>query len=142
MKYYFVVNPVAGAGSAEETIRTAVEALPQKGDCFVYVTKSETDAEDFVRSTCAEHKGEKMRFIACGGDGTINGVFSGAVGAENVSVTCYPCGSGNDFVKCFGGAETFTDIASYTTTGIVPLVRAPPFLAVQHIVVSPVFREK
>lgn len=112
MKYYFVVNPVAGAGSAEETVRTAVEALPQKDDCFVYVTKSETDAEEFVRNTCAEHSGEKMRFIACGGDGTINGVFSGAVGAENVSVTCYPCGSGNDFVKCFGGAETFTDIAS------------------------------
>lgn len=53
-----------------------------------------------------------MRFIACGGDGTINGVFSGAVGAENVSVSCYPCGSGNDFVKCFGGAETFMDIGS------------------------------
>lgn len=112
MKYIFVINPVAGAGSAEETVRSAIETLPQKDDCLVYVTKSETDAEDFVRNTCAAHKGEPMRFIACGGDGTINGVFSGAVGAENVSVSCYPCGSGNDFVKCFGGAETFMDIGS------------------------------
>lgn len=112
MKYIFIVNPVAGVGSAEETIRTAVDALPEKDDCIVHVTDSETDAEGFVRKTCEENKGEKLRFIACGGDGTINGVFSGAVGAENVSVTCYPCGSGNDFVKCFGGAETFIDIPS------------------------------
>lgn len=115
MKYIFVVNPVAGAGSAEETVRTAISALPQKNDCQVYLTKSETDAEDFVRRTCAESSGEELRFIACGGDGTINGVFSGAVGAANVSVTCYPCGSGNDFVKCFGGAETFSDIGALLT---------------------------
>ena len=56
-----------------------------------------------------------MRFIACGGDGTINEVFNGAVGQKNVSVSCYPCGSGNDFVKAFGGAELFLDIAKLIT---------------------------
>ena len=48
--------------------------------------------------------------VLVGGDGTINEVFNGAAGLPHVSVTCYPCGSGNDFVKAFGGAEKFLDI--------------------------------
>lgn len=111
MKYIFVVNPMAGEGGAEEKLRAAIEALPQKDECEVYVTKAVGDATEFVKKTVAENKGEVLRFIACGGDGTINEVFSGAVGAENVSVTCWPCGSGNDFVKCYGGAEAFADVA-------------------------------
>ena len=110
MKYIFVVNPMAGAGGAEEKLRGAIEALPQKDDCEIYVTKAVGDATVFVKKTVAENKGEALRFIACGGDGTINEVFSGAVGAENVSATCYPCGSGNDFVKCYGGADVFMDV--------------------------------
>ena len=111
MKYIFVVNPMAGEGGAEEKLRAAIEALPQKDECEVYVTKAVGDATEFVKKTVAENKGGEIRFIACGGDGTINEVFSGAVGAENVSVTCWPCGSGNDFVKCYGGAEAFADVA-------------------------------
>ena len=110
MKYYFIVNPRAGEGKSEEIIRTAISKLPQKEDCEVYVTKSVNDATVFVRESCMRHEGEQLRFIACGGDGTINEVFNGAVGHENVSVSCYPCGSGNDFVKAFGGAEVFSDI--------------------------------
>ncbi len=117
MKFIFVVNPFAGAGGTEDKIRSAIARLPEKDDCEIYVTKAPGDATEFVRSTCKKHAKERLRFIACGGDGTINEVFSGAVGADNVSLTCYPCGSGNDFVKCFGGAEAFLDVAA--------LIRAP-----------------
>ena len=52
-----------------------------------------------------------MRFYACGGDGTLKEVVNGAVGApEHISVSCYPCGSGNDFVKYYGGAENFLSL--------------------------------
>lgn len=111
MKYIFVVNPMAGEGGAEEKLREAIEVLPQKESCEIYVTQAVGDATEFVKKTVAENKGEEIRFIACGGDGTINEVFSGAVGEEKVSVTCWPCGSGNDFVKCYGGAEAFMDVA-------------------------------
>ena len=47
---------------------------------------------------------------ACGGDGTANEVLHGLIGFENASMTCYPCGSGNDYVKYYGGAEKFLDI--------------------------------
>ena len=33
-------------------------------------------------------------------------------GFPNASLTCYPVGSGNDFVKCFGGKEKFLDLES------------------------------
>ncbi|MBO4818683.1 MAG: hypothetical protein J5528_00970, partial [Firmicutes bacterium] len=51
----------------------------------------------------------------------ISEVFNGAVGAENVSVSCYPCGSGNDFVKAFGGAELFSDIEKLMHAKVRPL---------------------
>lgn len=111
MKYIFVVNPLAGAGGTEERLRAQIEKLPEKDDCEVYITKAVGDATEFVKKTIAERPGEQLRFIACGGDGTINEVFSAAVGVENVSVSCYPSGSGNDFVKCYGGMEAFADVS-------------------------------
>lgn len=111
MKYVFVVNPHAGEESAETRLREIIEKLPQKDSCELYITKCAGDATDYVREYCGKNTEESVRFIACGGDGTINEVFSGAVGYDNVSVSCYPCGSGNDFVKAFGGAERFSDVA-------------------------------
>ena len=107
MKKVFIINPKAGESDNAEKIRAAAKAVPE---CEFYVTKAVGDATRFVREWCAEHPGEQVRFIACGGDGTINEVFNGAVGCDGVSVSCYPCGSGNDFVKAFGGAERFADI--------------------------------
>lgn len=116
MKYVFIINPRAGESDNEETIRREAEATGC--DCEFYVTKAVGDATEFVRNWCKENKGEAVRFIACGGDGTINEVFNGAVGQENVSVTCYPCGSGNDFIKTFGGAEKFLDIAKLVSAPV------------------------
>ena len=120
MKTVFIVNPKAGAGDAEAKIREEIAKLPNSDECSVYVTKGVGDATRFVEELCgSEHGG--LRLIACGGDGTINEVFSGAVGKENVTVSCYPCGSGNDFVKCFGGAEAFSDIARLVDAEAKPL---------------------
>ncbi|MBE6819293.1 MAG: diacylglycerol kinase family lipid kinase [Ruminococcaceae bacterium] len=115
MKYIFIVNPHAGTEDNEANIRAQLEALPQKEDCEIYLTKAVGDATDYVKNYLAENPGEKVRFIACGGDGTVNEVFNGAVGHDNACVTCYPCGSGNDFVKVFGGAEKFMDVEAILT---------------------------
>lgn len=110
MKYVFIFNPLAGAGGAEADIRAQIEALENSADCEVYVTKAPGDGGEYAARLIKENPAEQFRFIACGGDGTINEVFSAAVGAENASVSCYPCGSGNDFVKTFGGAEKFLNV--------------------------------
>ena len=107
MKYVFVFNPKAGEAGAEEVLREKLARLGAENE--LYVTKGPGDATAFIRQYAQEHPGEELCFVACGGDGTINEVFNGAVGLENACVSCYPCGSGNDFVKVFG-PEKFLDL--------------------------------
>lgn len=117
MKTVFIVNPHAGTENNEEKLRSAIQSLDEASSCELYVTQGVGDATHFVESWTEKHPGEEVRFVACGGDGTVNEVFNGAVGKPNVSVSCYPCGSGNDFVKAFGGAERFMDVGKLVTAG-------------------------
>lgn len=117
MQYIFVVNPCAGQNDTVKMIRQTISVLPQKNDCSIYITKSIGDARQFVKLTCETEKEQNLRFIACGGDGTINEVFSGVMGYPNVSVSCYPSGSGNDFVKVFG-TEKFKDVEKLLTAPV------------------------
>ncbi|MBR2792335.1 MAG: diacylglycerol kinase family lipid kinase [Erysipelotrichaceae bacterium] len=110
MKYVFIVNPSAGTENSVGAISEAINRSERKDQCEIYVTKGVNDATEHVRAYCEKHPEEKVRFIACGGDGTLNEVVNGAVGQENAEVSCYPCGSGNDFVKCFEDPERFKDI--------------------------------
>lgn len=112
MKHIFIYNPAAGRDSA-----SAVAALQEKMSVYdgtldyeFYPTKSAGDATIYVRARCTAEPNEQLRFYACGGDGTANEVLHGIVGAPNASMTCYPCGSGNDYVKYYGGAERFRDV--------------------------------
>ncbi|MBQ8831600.1 MAG: hypothetical protein IJ017_08375 [Oscillospiraceae bacterium] len=108
MKHIFIVNPGAGQGMKAPELEEKLKKLDI--DFEIYETKAAKDATNYVRSRC--ESGEELRFYACGGDGTIKEVMEGAVGFPNASITCYPVGSGNDFVKCFGGKEKFMDLES------------------------------
>ena len=110
MKHIVVVNPAAGPKNSLDAIRAEVESLSEY-DAEIYETKRKGDAFAFVRAYCAAHPEEKVRFYACGGDGTLSEVAGGAYGAENASISCYPCGSGNDFVKYYGGKDRFSSFA-------------------------------
>ena len=121
MRYVFVLNPKAGAGDAKAKIQAAIDALPEKEQCTLYETKAIGDAISYVKGFLADHPDEEVRFIACGGDGTINEVMNGAAFCERASVTCYPCGSGNDFVKVFGGQEVFLDIPAILAAEAKPI---------------------
>ena len=110
MNYVFVINPLAGNGELRNGLPDKIRALDLPGPTELYYTKAEADASAFVRGYCAEHRDTEIRFISCGGDGTLSEVVGGAVGFRNASVTCFPCGSGNDFVKTWGGASRFLDL--------------------------------
>lgn len=111
MKHLFVVNPAAGKENALPALQKKVADLFPDLDVEFYETKAEKDATAFVKRYCENHP-EPLRIYACGGDGTLNEVFSGAVGFPQVSVACYPSGSGNDFVKYYGGKDVFFDLAA------------------------------
>ena len=119
MKYFFILNPRAGEGGNETRLRTQIDGLSVADDCELYVTKGEKDATEFVKKQCEAFPDVDLMFIACGGDGTFSEVCNGAIGYKNAIVSCYPCGSGNDFVKTFGGAERFLDIKRIVETPIV-----------------------
>ena len=108
----FIVNPAAGGGkNKEELIEKIRAACEKQGDEYeIHVTKEAGDAEKFVRRECVEKSGKKIRFYACGGDGTLNDVVNGAVGFENAEIAAVPAGTGNDFIKSFSSQHAFIDI--------------------------------
>ena len=122
MKHIFVVNPCAGGHDRSGAVRAALSALG--ADAEIYSTRGPRDATRFVASRAAEGGGEALRFYACGGDGTLNEVVSGAMKAEwrdgHVEVACYPCGSGDDFVRYWQGLD-FTDIGALMRGTAVPV---------------------
>ena len=112
MKHIFIYNPTAGKDNSKR-----IAALQEKMSADYshlqyefYPTKAAKDATAYVRSRCEAEPLEQLRFYACGGDGTANEVLHGIVGFDNASMTCFPCGSGNDYVKYYGGADRFLDI--------------------------------
>lgn len=116
MKHIFIINPAAGRGNflhqLESDIKDAFVKIGAEEEYEIYYSASVGDAERYVRERCEREKNAPMRFYACGGDGTVNEVFGGTVGAENASVAIIPIGTGNDFIKNFGSANSFMDISS------------------------------
>ena len=112
MKHLFIVNPVAGGRDRTDDVTAAAQAVlgPAGLEFEVYRTKAPMDAVEKIR---AEAKVcDDLRVFACGGDGTLNECVNGAAKLENVSVTSYPGGTGNDFIKAFGDdRERFFDLA-------------------------------
>ena len=115
MKHIFIINPAAGAQGATDELRRELSEIGAEYDWEIYETKAPKDATEYVKTRAAAEPGTVLRFYACGGDGTLNEVVNGAVGFSNVSVSCYACGSGNDFVKVYGGQERFRDVRGLLT---------------------------
>jgi diacylglycerol kinase (ATP) len=110
MKHVFVINPVAGFENSFNVLSKNLQKYKDLHDITVYVTSSIKDATEFSKEFATSHSGDEIRFYSCGGDGTLGEVVNGIVGNKNASITCYPCGSGNDFVKSIGGKDKFLDL--------------------------------
>ncbi len=93
MKYYVLYNPLAGNGTAEDSINH----LPHDPSAEIVkcdVTKIESYA-DFFSKVDAEDV-----VILCGGDGTLNKFINGTEGVTLPSdILYFPAGSGNDFLN-------------------------------------------
>lgn len=105
MHYVFIFNGRADKAAAAEAVKAAIEALPEKPSCEYYYTTAPKDATSFVKNYCELHKQDKVCFVACGGDGTINEVACGLVGEQNKYMGIIAMGTGNDFVKYWPGKD-------------------------------------
>ena len=99
MKHVFIINPAAGKKKSTRQLEESIQALGV--DCEIVFTQKAGDARRIARE--AAERGEDVRIYACGGDGTLNEVVNGAAGFDNAAITNVPTGTGNDFLKIFGG---------------------------------------
>lgn len=121
MEHVFIVNPVAGKADARNFLLPELERAKQAlgAEATVECTTRPGEARDIARRWA--QTGAPVRLYACGGDGTLNEVFAGALGFANAQVASVPCGSGNDFIRTFGQSARFLDIAAQMTGRAVPV---------------------
>ena len=109
MKHLFIINPAAGSrdrtADYSAAIRIACDA--RRLDYEIRVSMGPGGCAKIARE--AASTGEELRLYACGGDGTLNEVATGAAGYPNAAVTVYSGGSGNDFVRIFDDPKAFFD---------------------------------
>jgi len=122
--WYVVVNPNAGRGT--DLLTRTRDALAQHDISATVVTSA--DAEDVARLVDEAVAAGRRRFVAVGGDGTVN-LVAGALLAhewtEPPTLGILPAGTGCDFVRVFGipqdvehaarhlgGAETYRSDAA------------------------------
>ena len=110
MLHLFIINPAAGSKDrTAEYTRKIREICEKKGINYrIAVSACPGDCTRLARE--AAETGQPVRIYACGGDGTLNEVASGAAGFSNAAVTVFSGGSGNDFVKIFSDPKAFYDL--------------------------------
>ena len=110
MKHLFIINPAAGSRNQTETYRKQIaEVCEAKGlDYSIHVSGAPGRCCKIARE--AAETGKEYRIYACGGDGTLNEVVNGAAGYENVAITTFACGSGNDFARMFSNPQAVRDL--------------------------------
>ncbi len=118
MKHIFILNPNAGRGTACKELQDALAVTDF--DWQIYTTTAAGDSIRFIREWCKTHS-EPVRFYACGGDGTLHEVANAIYGFPHASMSCYPIGSGNDYVKYYGGKERFLDPVALCSAPEAPI---------------------
>ena len=118
VKHIFILNPAAGGGKGADILPAVMAALTGTDtDYEIHRTISIGDAGNFVRGRLADSGTGRIRFYACGGDGTVNEVLNGIMGNDNAEIAVVPTGTGNDFVRNFASPRDFLDISKQLASG-------------------------
>ena len=115
MKYCFIINPASGKQGTKEGLDARIKEIcrARNADVSIFFTEKRLDAREYIASYPHEDTSEEIRVYACGGDGTLGECVNGLMSREsreNMSLGVIPVGTGNDFVRNFGGSEHFMDI--------------------------------
>jgi diacylglycerol kinase (ATP) len=119
VRHVFILNPMAGTHDARGRLEAALAALPSF-EYTLLITSGPGDAARFAAQVCRD-SAVPVRLYACGGDGTLGEVAQGALGHPHAVVAAWPCGSGNDYVKMYGGKERFLDLSRLVAAPAVPV---------------------
>lgn len=133
VQHYFIFNPMAGARSAQPRLQGQLDGLSPV-PYTMFITGGIGDAVKLVKEVCRHEMGP-LRFYACGGDGTLGEVAQGVLGFPNAAVGVWPCGSGNDFTRIYGGEDRFMDLKRQleAPTVLVDLIMANGHAAINVV---------
>lgn len=107
MKYYFIINPIAGGKNSTPSISEKLVEYCKSNpiDYEEYITKCPGDAmlkvNEIAKNNEELDKPNDICFVACGGDGTCHEVATGIALHKHCSLAVLPVGSCNDFLKTF-----------------------------------------
>lgn len=121
MRHIFIVNPVSGKADASGTLVPQIIDAAKKLNIAYEILLTEYPRHAVELAAKAAESGEPIRLYACGGDGTLNEALQGTLHCRNVEVACVPCGSGNDFVRNFGGKDAFLNLEDLIQGFSVPM---------------------
>lgn len=116
MKHLFIINPIAGKGTAIRYKEIIENYFCDKDECYdIRITEKEEEATDIVKNY---DYSEECKVYSVGGDGTLNEVINGLIG-KNASLGIIPAGSGNDFVRTYLEDSKLNNIIKDTIEGSV-----------------------
>ena len=108
MKHLFIINPAAGSRNQTESYRKKIAEACEGLEYSIEVSGAPGQCRKIANR--AAKSGEAYRIYSCGGDGTMNEIVGGVAGYDNVAVTMFAGGSGNDFIRIFNKPEAFRDL--------------------------------
>lgn len=123
MRHIFILNPVAGKSKAALALRGRIDAYFARHPEMEYAVRLTDGVGAATRITQEECAlGGPVRLYACGGDGTLQETANGIpMGRVDVELTVIPCGSGNDFVRTYGGGDAFLNLEDLIEGVAVPI---------------------
>jgi diacylglycerol kinase (ATP) len=105
--WVFIVNPVAGNGSAKTILPKLENEIRQRGlSAEIVFTERKGHATELSESYFNKGFGH---IIGVGGDGTINETARPLLGKKGVILGIIPAGTGNDFIQILGFPDRFGD---------------------------------
>jgi diacylglycerol kinase (ATP) len=104
-KWAFIVNPVAGSGSARSQMPKLEEMIRKKNiDAEVVFTERKGHAAELSETFL----GKGFKYITgVGGDGTLNEIARPLIGKSEAVIGIIPAGTGNDFIQILGFPNRF-----------------------------------
>lgn len=106
-KWVFIINPIAGNGSAGPIVPKLAEMIKIHGiDAEIVFTERSGHASEISE---AYYKQGFAYFIGVGGDGTLNEIARPLVNMKDAIIGIIPAGTGNDFIQILGYPNRFAD---------------------------------
>lgn len=134
MKHLFIFNPNSlPQGKTRENLLSRIRETCKDLDYEIYFSSSQKDAQDYAANACAA--GEEICVYAGGGDGTIRQIAEAILPFPNAVLSAVPVGTGNDFIRNFGGKKKFLEL-DYIQDGeetTVDVMKANDYICVNMI---------